>query len=71
MVHVKNCPTGKRGKPSTEFFKDGKPQIYCTGWVDRQTDEPMRECTECPDYHIYAQSDLDALGRREEADDGK
>lgn len=37
MVHVKKCPLGKRGRPSTEFWKDGKPQIYCRGWIDKMT----------------------------------
>ena len=50
MVHVKKCPLGKRGKPTTEFWKDGKPQIYCEGWVDQMTDEALDECKRCLDW---------------------
>ena len=50
MVHVKKCPLGKRGKPITEFYKDGKPQIYCMGWIDKMYDEILDECATCPDY---------------------
>lgn len=50
MVHVKKCPLGKRGRPSTEFWKDGKPQIYCRGWIDKMTDEPLNECRACSDW---------------------
>ena len=50
MVHVKRCPYGKRGKPSTEFYKNDKPQIYCLGWVDKKTDDPLLICRECDDW---------------------
>ena len=50
MVHVKKCPLGKRGRPSTEFWKDGKPQIYCRGWVDQMTDEALEACKNCADW---------------------
>ena len=50
MVHIKKCPLGKKGKPTTEFFKDGKPQIYCYGWIDAMTDEPLKECKNCADW---------------------
>lgn len=50
MVHVKKCPLGKRGRPSTEFCKDGKPQIYCYGWVDQMTDEALDGCKRCLDW---------------------
>ena len=50
MVHVKKCPLGKRGRPSTEFWRDGKPQIYCYGWVDQMTDEALGECKRCLDW---------------------
>lgn len=51
MVHVKKCPNPEgRGKPTTEFYIDGKPQIYCYGWFDGMTDEPLQICKECPDW---------------------
>lgn len=50
MVHVKKCPCEfGRGRPSTEFYVDRKPQIYCSGWVDRMTDDLLEVCRECPD----------------------
>lgn len=58
MVHVKKCPLGKRGRPSTEFYKDGKPQVYCHGYIDKMTDDPLKECKACADYVDKAQSDL-------------
>lgn len=61
MVHVKKCPLGKRGKPSTEFYKDGKPQIYCMGYIDLRYDEPLPECKKCADYCWNAQNDIDAM----------
>lgn len=50
MVHVKKCPLGKRGEPSKEFMKDGKPQVYCMGWNDSSTDEPLPQCRACLDF---------------------
>lgn len=58
MVHVRKCPLKRRGKPTTEFYKDGKPQIYCYGWIDKMTDEPLKECRECLDYAYKAEDDL-------------
>lgn len=65
MVHVKKCPltiknkTHERGNPRTEFYKDGKPQIYCMGWIDNN--EPLDECKNCPDwvYGEQCQKDFD------------
>ena len=50
MVHVSKCPYGHRGKASTEFYKNGKPQIYCLGWIDPQTDETIEICKKCKDF---------------------
>lgn len=56
MVHVKKCPlrikdkTHERGKPTTEFYIDGKPQIYCYGFIDLYNDEPLEECKKCLDW---------------------
>ena len=61
MVHVKKCPVKDgRGRPSTEWYKDGKPMIYCYGWIDRMNDELIPECRNCPDNVYNAQDDLDA-----------
>ena len=66
MVHVKKCPLGKRGRPSTEFYKNGKPQIYCMGWEDCMTESPLEECRKCKDFVMGAQIELDM----EEDEDG-
>lgn len=66
MVHVKKCPYGKRGRPSTEFYKDGEPQIYCEGWIDPMTDELIGECGCCPDHVSCAQEDMDEWLKGEE-----
>ena len=31
-------------KPSTGFYIDNKPQVYCPGWVDKMTDEQFDIC---------------------------
>ncbi len=60
MVHVKKCPYRYgRGKPSTEFYIDGKPQIYCYGWMDLMTEEPLKICKECADWVYGEQCDED------------
>lgn len=60
MVHVKKCPRLKgRGRPTTEFYIDGKPQIYCYGWIDKMTDEPLQICKECLDWVYGEQCEKD------------
>lgn len=60
MVHVKKCPLKEgRGRPTTEFYKDGKPQIYCYGWQDGMTDEPLPECKACQDWAYGEQIEKD------------
>lgn len=49
-VHVRKCPYGKRARATTEFVKDGKPQKYCTGWIDCATDDFMEICQNCADW---------------------
>ena len=61
MVHVKNCPIGKRGYPSTEDIIDGKEYIYCQGWAYSENDELLKECQTCADHVDKAQSDLDQI----------
>ena len=59
MVHVKKCPLGKRGYPTTGFWKDGVPQIYCLGFVNNSTDEPLEECKQCKDFADGEQLEID------------
>lgn len=50
MVHT-NCKRKEgRGRPSTEFYRNGKPQIYCRGFYDMMTDEPLEVCRNCLDW---------------------
>ena len=51
MVHT-FCKLGKnnRGLPTTEFYIDGKPQVYCYGRTDSMTEEALPECKSCPDW---------------------
>lgn len=39
-----------RGKPTIEWYKDGKPQYYCYGYMDRMTEEPLEVCQNCADF---------------------
>lgn len=40
----------KKGKPSIEFYKNGKPQYYCYGYMDKRTEEGLSECQKCPKW---------------------
>lgn len=77
MVHVKNCPyRGGRGNPTWEFDINGKPQIYCLGWIDLMTDEPIELCKNCKDWVHGEQCELDfeeakKNGFREVKENGK
>ena len=53
-----------RGKPSIEWYKDGKPQYYCYGYIDKMTDELLPECQECSSHVYKAQDDFDEYRRR-------
>ena len=67
MVHVKKCPCEYgRGVPTTEFNIDGKPQIYCRGWVDKMNDEPLVVCKLCLDFAggEQPQKDLEAANHK-------
>lgn len=48
-----------RGNPTIEFYKDGKPQYYCYGYIDAATDEPIEDCKRCKDFVDHAQEDLE------------
>ena len=62
MVHVKKCPCKNgRGKPTTEFYKDDKPQIYCYGWIDLYNDEPLECCKNCDDWVYGEQCQIDFI----------
>ena len=61
MVHVKKCPIGKRGHPSTEYILDGKEYIYCQGWTYSENDELFKTCQVCADHVDKAQADLDQI----------
>lgn len=61
MVHVKKCPLGRRGQPSTEFYIDGKPQIYCLGRYDKRTDAPLPDCQNCKDFVYNDQAEFDFM----------
>ena len=50
----------RRGESSVEWYKDGKQQYYCYGYIDKMTDELLPECKECRSHTSKAQDDLDA-----------
>ena len=51
MIHVKKCSCKYgRGNPTTEFYINGKPQIYCYGWINLRNDEPLECCKNCKDW---------------------
>lgn len=58
----------RRGEPSIEWYKDGKPQYYCCGYIDKMTDELLTECKECRSHVHKAQGDLDEHNRRKRND---
>ena len=60
MVHVRKCTCEYgRSRPTTEFYKNGKPQIYCLGWQDPMTDEPLEVCRNCKDFFGGEQCEYD------------
>lgn len=68
MVHVRICPcVYGRGKPSIEFYKDGKPQIYCYGWGHDKDDisTALDCCKECKDWAYGEQPTIDLLAESE------
>ena len=73
MVHVKKCPLGKgkRGNATTEFYHDGKPQIYCYGWIDKRTDETIETCKKCPDWVYGEQMSADFEKHLREAEENE
>lgn len=65
MATVK-CAFGKRGRQSHEWNDGDKDHIYCLGWVDRMTDDPLSECLACSDFVDKAQDDLESFYKRKE-----
>lgn len=57
-----NGKVARRGLPSVEWYKNGKAQYYCRGYIDRRTDELLPECKDCSRHVDKAQDDLDELG---------
>ena len=49
----------RKGKPSIEWYKDGKPQYYCYGYMDMMTECPIKECIECNKYWAQSQKDIE------------
>ena len=59
------CKLKKRRIPSHEWNDGVKDRIYCLGYIDGMTDDPLKECLSCPDHVSHAQEDLDKfLGRK-------
>lgn len=54
-----NHKVQEKGYASLEFYKDGKPQYYCEGYIDNRTDELIEECKECPKHIYKSQADLE------------
>ena len=72
MVHER-CKFGKweKGRVTTAFYIDGKPQIYCYGIYDAMTDEPLKECKSCKEflYGEQIEKDWEAELKRREAEE--
>lgn len=52
----------EKGKPTIEFYKNGKPQYYCYGYEDKRYDEPLEVCQECPKWVHGEQVEKDFKG---------
>ena len=48
-----------KGASSIEFYKNGEPQRYCYGYIDKMTDELFLECEACNINVNKAQEDLE------------
>ena len=56
---VKNGIVKVKGKPSIEFYKDGKPQYFCMGYIDAMTDEVLEVCKKCKKHVDHAEEALE------------
>lgn len=67
MSCEKECKLGKTyccmDCPSNDICrekrKNRKPQYYCLGYENRMTDEPYKECMECPGWDLEEQCQKD------------
>ncbi len=64
MATVK-CKLKKSGQPTHEWNDGEKDRIYCMGYIDLMTDDPLEECLSCPDHVSKAQEDMDRFYGRE------
>ena len=55
---IMDCKRGNKGKTSTEWYKAGKPQRYCFGWIDEMTDELEPVCKNCKHQVDKANDDI-------------
>lgn len=47
----KNGEVKERGRATIEWHdKDGKPQYYCYGYIDADTEELTKTCRKCADH---------------------
>ena len=51
------------GRSSIEWYKNGKPQYYCYGYIDQRNDELIEECKQCSKHVYKAQEDLEKYNR--------
>lgn len=59
---VKNGEVKVKGKPSIEFYIDGKPQYYCYGYCyDGSSNDVLESCKNCKKHVDNAQDDLDNI----------
>lgn len=61
-----SCKHKERGKPSIEWYKNGKPQYYCYGFGHKETGKLLEVCQNCRQNVVYAQDDLDAWNKKED-----
>lgn len=55
----------EKGKPTIEFYKNGKPQYYCYGIEDKMFDEALEVCKECPKWVYGEQCEKDFQSRED------
>lgn len=54
----KNGEVVRRGRATAEWHdKDGKPQYYCYGYADADTEELTKTCRNCADHVDKADAD--------------
>lgn len=48
-----------RGKPTIEWYDNGKPQYYCMGYKDSSIEQPLKTCKNCIDFVGGSQIEID------------